>query len=643
MEKQRYDYILNYNDNIPNDVRKILTDIVENHNWSWYKEISERNKNNPDSIALLYRGKKITFREMFENANSFAKSLKTIGIKKGDEIPMCMANCPETVYMLLAANMIGAKVNIFNDEFDKEYIETILNNTKSDYLFSTDNMFGNIAEATKKSNIKKTVLFSLCDSLPNGIDPYKELDDDFYVFENKVPSFKETNSIIDKNEFINSGKNYSEELEEVGYLDDEFLITYTSGSTNTSKPKAIIHRNSSPMVVARFHDKDASNLPTIKNLITLAQIPTHSNTDIITSISDTLSMRCTVALEPIYNQDFFLRSMIINKPNYVLATRCFWLKAFKEINSNPNLKDLKMPYLVMPTEVGEPLAQNEEKFLNRILRKVKAGYDIIPSPISPVCMSVGGGDCEHGGLFFTFFKALKQKLPRFAVSKTGMGLEAFKMVECAVLNENNEVCKPGELGRLVANSPCTMKEYKDNQTATDEFYIEDNYGRKWANCNVHAFIDKNNTVHMKGRMGNEITLSDGTKFPIFKVADEILKDTKGILSCEVINMNAENVIVAHLECQPNIKSESAIRKIIVSADQRCKKSFPAEVYSKIVFRYRDTEKAFPVTGCGKRNNLVLASEGMEETFKPVYTRSSVEFIPSEEYLNSNQFVKKLKK
>ena len=297
----------------------------------------------------------------------------------------------------------------------------------------------------------------------------------------------------------------------------------------------------------------------------------------------------------------------------------------------------------MPTEVGEPLAQNEEKFLNRILRKVKAGYDIIPSPISPVCMSVGGGDCEHGGLFFTFFKALKQKLPRFAVSKTGMGLEAFKMVECAVLNENNEVCKPGELGRLVANSPCTMKEYKDNQTATDEFYIEDNYGRKWANCNVHAFIAKNNTVHMKGRMGNEITLSDGTKFPIFKVADEILKDTKGILSCEVINMNEENVIVAHLECQPNIKSESAIRKIIVSADQRCKKSFPAEVYSKIVFRYRDTEKAFPVTGCGKRNNLVLASEGMEETFKPVYTRSSVEFIPSEEYLNSNQFVKKLKK
>ena len=39
-----------------------------------------------------------------------------------------------------------------------------------------------------KANGKKTILFSLCDSLPGGIDPYKELDDEFYVFEIPIAS-----------------------------------------------------------------------------------------------------------------------------------------------------------------------------------------------------------------------------------------------------------------------------------------------------------------------------------------------------------------------------------------------------------------------------------------------------------------------
>lgn len=633
MDTNRFDYITKYSDKIPENIQTILNDIVENHNHSWYREIYDRNKDKLNAPALFYRGATINYKEMFEKARQYAKSLLTKGCTKGSEIPMCVSNCPETVYMLLAISMIGAKANLFNEEFDKDYILEIINNSNSKLLFSTDNVYDKIKDVVEESNVSESVVFSLTDSLPNNKDPYKELDDDFYVFENKLDELKaNTNNTMVSNqkEFIDSGKDYDGKIEVESELDDDFLITYTSGSTNTTRPKAIVHRNSSPIVIARFHDKDASNLPTIKNFRTLAQIPTHSNTDIITSISDTLSMKCTVALEPIYDKHFFLRSLIINKANYVLATRCFWLEAFKEIYNNPNLRKLRMPFLLMPTEVGEPLAPSEEKFLNKMLVRLKAGLGIIPLPISPVCMSVGGGDCEHGGLFFTFFRALKQKSPKhLADDKYDFGMEPFKMVDACVLDENGMPCKNGEMGNLVANSPCTMKEYYNNKDATDKFFVKDGLGRKWADCDVHAYIDKHNNIHMKGRKGNEIALSNGKRVPLFKITDIVLKDTKNILSCEVIK-DASNLIVIHFECQPNIRNQEKILKTMMSIEQRCKSLLPKEISDKIVYRYRNSKISFPTTGCGKRNNLELQKEGINNTMKPIYNNGKIELLSASE-------------
>ena len=63
----------------------------------------------------------------------------------------------------------------------------------------------------------------------------------------------------------------------------------------------------------------------MKDFTIQAQIPTHSNTDIIASISDSLMQGSRLALEPIYDKDFFIDSLLINRPNYVVATRSFWL------------------------------------------------------------------------------------------------------------------------------------------------------------------------------------------------------------------------------------------------------------------------------------------------------------------------------
>lgn len=617
-------------------VERVLKDLEENHNHSWYEEIYNRNKDNLEDIALIYRGNKITYGQMFEQMKIYAKSLKSVGIGKNSEIPVCMSNTPELVYLLGAASMIGAKLNIFADDFDPEYIKEIIDQCDSKIIFVEDNKYKTLGKIIEKTNVEKIILSSLTNSLPNGINPYQRFDNVHGLMKNTVEFYRNQNSkILSISDFCGLGLNYSGSISEKCTLDDEFLITYSSGSTHSSHPKAIVHANRSLITIGRCHDPEVQKTTSMKNFTIQAHIPTHSNTDIIASISDALMQGAKLALEPIYDKDFFISSLQINKPTYVVATRSFWINMTKEVLYNPKYKNLKMPELLLAFAVGEPFEKNEEKFVNKGLRKIRAGQNFTHLPISPVTMSVAGGDCEHGGIFWILFRSLQSKSPKYISKSTPPGLRPFQMVDVAVLDEDGKRCKPYELGRLVANSPCNMKCYKNNEEATKKFFIRDAEGKIWGDCSVYGYIDENNAVYMKGRIPE-----CKEEVPTFLMADSILKDTRNILSCEVVSVETENqnspVYVAHIELQPD-KPDSLFKQVMVAADNRCSEDLGDDITSRIFYRFHDTEESYPLTGCGKRNFHALKEEGLtSKCIKPVFHNGEIEFQTPDEYLSKSQ-------
>ena len=584
-------------------IKSVLEDLEQNHNHSWYEEIYNRNKDTLDDIALFYRGTEISYKEMFEHMKEYAKSLRQLGVEKGIEIPICMSNTPELVYLLGAISMIGAKANIFNDEFDPEYITEIIDGCNGNIMFVEDGKYLKLKHSIDNSHISNLIMTSLVDSLPKTGNLFEEKDKKHGKFIRTVDKYKsDSENIMDIEQFVDVGKNFEGKLLSDVNMDDEFMITYSSGSTNSSRAKAIVHTVRSFITIGRCHDTDVQKSASMKKFTIQAHIPSHSNTDIISSISDSLMQGSKLALEPIYDKDFFIDSLLINKPNYVVATRSFWINTMKKAMYSDEYKGVKMPFLFIPFSVGEPLEINEEKFINKGLRKVSAGRDKIPSPVSPITLSVAGGDCEHGGIFWILFRALQSKIPGRKTNVAGM--KPFQMVDVAVLDENGNYCEPYQMGRLVANSPCNMKCYKNNHTATNNFFITDATGKVWGDCNVYSFIDEKGGIHMKGRIP-----TTKESLPPFLVADVILKDTKNILSCEVIEDEQTGYYVAHVELQPG---KDNIEKVIISANQRCINKFGDDFTSRLVFRVHSFDEAFELTGCGKRNNQALRNEGVTD-------------------------------
>ncbi len=588
--------------------KKALNKIESNYNTSLFAEIFKRREKDYDKVALFYRGRKIKYGQLKEEVMEYAHLLKNYGINKGDEIPICMSNCPEFVYLLGAISIIGAKANIFGADFDKDYIIKIIKGCNSKIIFATDDLYEKISDSVDKTDVKDKVVISLTDSLKNGINPYAELDDEWKELKNNISDIKKNDeNILSIDEFfklysgIKDNPYYIDsKIENNSTLDDIFTITYSSGSTNSSCPKAIMHNVRSYIVMGIFHDSDLSGVPSMANLRVMAHIPTHSNTNIMSCITDCLMQGSEIALEPIYNEDHFVNSLLINKPSFITATRSFWIKAAKTIFNNPNYKNVKMPFLLVPMSVGEPLSPGEEKYCNKFIRKVQMGKEKTHLPLSPITMSIAGGDCEHGGLFFLLFRSLQSKKLQHLLNNRECGLRTYDMADVQVLNGKGEICNVNEIGRITANSPCTMVGYKDNEEATEKFFIKDSNGVKRADCNVYGYIDECSGIHIKGR------INENDIIPPFEIADEVLKDTKNVMSCEVVNVDDNYVI--HFETIPNIKIN--LYKIICSIHERCSKKFGEDIVSKFVYRYRNNFESFPLTGCGKRNNKSLINEGI---------------------------------
>lgn len=606
-----------------------LKNIEKNHNHSWYQELLNRNKDNMNETALFYRGRKITFQEMFDNSDKLAKSLYSEGIRKGDEIPACLANTPEAVYLMLAANRIGAKVNFFGPKFDHQYINKILNDCTNKVIFASDDMYKDIEEVVRPRKYNNKVIISLADSLPKSIseiDEYEQKLDKYYHYENKVKEYAtKDNSISTFSNYVKLGASLSQSIPDNNNLETPFLVTYTSGSTTTGFPKGIIHNNRSLIVSGAFHDAELSGNPKIKGLRGLAHIHTESNTDLISGISDNLMQGWSTALEPEYDKNKFFDYLLIDKPNYANASTSFIVNIAKQYLVEKKYHEdgvgRKLPFLLALFAAGEPISQGEEKLINKFLKEAKAGSGIKIKGVSLpyTTISIGGGDCEHGGIYYSLWRSLFQKLNKIRLSKGIYGMKPVPYAQVSAFKPTKDdkftECNYNETGIIAANSITNMLGYKDNIKDLKQSIITDTRGRDWLSSNVYGYVDEIGGVHVKSRVGTEIKLSNGNLIAPYIIEDIVNKDTKNILSCTVSKTCTENgeIPIVNIEFQP-FKKKNDI-SVLQSVLNRCENNLSSEVSNQILFRIFDNSTSFPLTPSGKRSFKELDTMKDKNTFK----------------------------
>ena len=75
------------------------------------KKIAEKY---PDNVAFDFMGKRTTYKKLVEQVEICAKALKTIGVREGDRVTIAMPNCPQSIYLFYAVNLVGGIANMIH-------------------------------------------------------------------------------------------------------------------------------------------------------------------------------------------------------------------------------------------------------------------------------------------------------------------------------------------------------------------------------------------------------------------------------------------------------------------------------------------------------------------------------------------------
>lgn len=587
----------------------VLTDLEKKHNHSWYKEVSLRAIKYLDQCALFYRGTKISYLEMLNEADKLAVALKSLGITSGDEVPVCFTNIPELVYIMLALNKLGAKINSFDSGFHPDYISEILSGCSKKICFVTDHEYLTICEQIQAENFEKVVIVARSRSLPSepeNCDGYEKEAAELYEIEDITSECMAKSSRCLTYDDLLYVYTRNVEIRDEGKLDTDFLVTYTSGTSKLGFPKAVVHTNRSLIVSGRFHDPSVSGNPDIKSLRSLAMIPPSHNTGLITCISDYLMQGWSIALEPYNRPEQAIDYLMINKPNYACMVSNYWSEAARQYICGEKYVGRKMGFLLAPFSVGEKIGPGEEKYLNIFFKKVKAGSSVhiglFHFPYVTLCL--GGGDCEHGGIYYTLWRSLFSKLHFFKLWGKQIGMLPEKYVVVSALKEEAGVykeCRKNELGIIVANSASTMKGYKNNPEKTAKRIICDETGKSWVSCDVLGFIDKAGGVHVKGRVEG-YKLIDGKKFYPHMIDELIEKDIHNIMVCTTV-IKRDGTITANILKSP--KSRYTAERLQDFVRARCKKGLPKSVFGILNYRIFENIMDIPLTESGKRSIRAL--------------------------------------
>ncbi len=615
IKKSRYEGKLN----ISAKAQKVLEDIDDNHNYSLAMGIIRKNRKNLNRNALSYRGTKISYGKLFEMVYTYANSLKNTGFKKGMQVPVFGENTPEFIALYLAANLIGCKLLSMGEWFDKDYTEFLLNKSGSKYVFVSDSVYDVVKDKLDDSKVANVVLMNLGSSLPKdksgkNYNPYAQIDDRFnHDFSDKSERIKTESKkeVLKIEEFLDDSM--SDDIVSNMSLDDPAMISFTSGTTSPGVPKAVLHANRSYLTLSRFKDKDISGLASMDGKSVLCHIPVYTHMELAT-ISDALYQGCELCLEPFYDRKFFKYSIVMYKPNYSPGSEGSYLDLCKNLNDNPEFKNVTLKDFVAMCITGEGLTPGSEKYINYTARKHKFGTHAVPRPISPITASIGGGTSENSGVFTTLFKSLREK---FSFRNEPFGLIVLPFAEVAVLDDEGHYCKAGKVGNLVVESPCNMIGYLYTEEDFPRLHVKEKKklrtsddGRVWGDANTIAALSKYSSreVMMKGR--NEYLQTEYFKIPLYKIDELVRKDTKNILTANTVEINDDVIgknYVIHVEFSPlSHKSKHEILKGIV---YRIAKSYPECILEKLYIRVRSYGESFPVAPSGKRDLNALREEG----------------------------------
>jgi len=192
--------------------------------------------------ALIFYGKRITYRQLHEDTDRFAAALADMGVSKGDTVALYLLNCPQYVIAYFGALKAGAKVTPISPVYTSKEVRHQLQDSDAKTIVCEDILYDNVVKA--EVVLENIILSSIGDYLP----PLKKIFGKSALAEayggKKIPT-TELKREAGLHDFRTLLKNYRPEPPAVSIepSKDIAALPYTGGTTGLPKAAILTHSN----------------------------------------------------------------------------------------------------------------------------------------------------------------------------------------------------------------------------------------------------------------------------------------------------------------------------------------------------------------------------------------------------------------
>lgn len=193
-----------------------------------------------DKTAVHFLGKKLSFKELYEQAMALAVYLQKLGLSKGEKVAIMLPNSPQAVVSFYGALLAGGIVVQTNPLYTERELTFQLNDSNAKYIISLDLLYPKISKVKASTNLKHVIVSKIQDYLPfpkNWLYPFVQKKQNGLIV--KV-EHRGTNHLL--SEIMKSGRESYTPIS-INPEEDLALLQYTGGTTGFPKGVMLTHRN----------------------------------------------------------------------------------------------------------------------------------------------------------------------------------------------------------------------------------------------------------------------------------------------------------------------------------------------------------------------------------------------------------------
>jgi len=225
---------------VPADVK-----IPEKSAVETFDEATDKWKNR---TAVIFYGRKISYRELRDHVDRFATAMKDLGVKKGDRVALLLLNSPQFIIAYFGALKAGAILTAISPVYVSPEIKHQIEDSGARIIICQDILYDNVERAGVK--LDKVILTSIAEYLP-GMKKFLGSSVLRAVYQKMAAPPTEIFEREGFYQFQDLIKKYPPNPPKIKFNIHEDLVTlpYTGGTTGLPKGAMITHYN---LTAARY-------------------------------------------------------------------------------------------------------------------------------------------------------------------------------------------------------------------------------------------------------------------------------------------------------------------------------------------------------------------------------------------------------